>query len=148
MSSQAFASQIFGLYTGFVYFTPLLGGAIADRLIGQRNAVVIGTLLMTAGHIAMAFDAAFLIALLLLVIGSGFLKGNIAAQVGALYPPDDQSRPARGFVIFSTGISVGAIVGPLLCGLLAQLYGWHYGFGIAAIFMLIGLPRTGASSSH
>jgi POT family proton-dependent oligopeptide transporter len=139
MSPQAFASQIFGLYTGFVYFTPLLGGAIADRLIGQRNAVVIGALLMTAGHIAMAFDAAFLVALLLLVIGSGFLKGNIAAQVGALYPPDDQSRRARGFVIFSTGINLGAIVGPLLCGLLAQLYGWHYGFGIAAIFMLIGL---------
>jgi proton-dependent oligopeptide transporter, POT family len=139
MSPQAFASQIFGLYTGFVYFTPLLGGAMADRLIGQRNAVVIGALLMTAGHIAMAFDAAFLLALLLLVIGSGFLKGNIAAQVGALYPPDDQSRRARGFVIFSTGINLGAIVGPLLCGLLAQLYGWHFGFGIAAIFMIIGL---------
>jgi proton-dependent oligopeptide transporter, POT family len=139
MSPQAFASQIFGLYTGFVYFTPLLGGAIADRLIGQRSAVVIGALLMAAGHIAMAFDTAFLLALLLLIFGSGFLKGNIAAQVGALYPPDDESRRARGFVIFSTGINVGAVVGPLLCGLLSQFYGWHYGFGIAVIFMLIGL---------
>jgi POT family proton-dependent oligopeptide transporter len=139
MSPQAFASQIFGLYTGFVYFTPLLGGAIADRLIGQRNAVAIGALLMAAGHVAMSFDKTFLLALLLLILGSGFLKGNIAAQVGALYPPDDESRRARGFVIFSTGINVGAVVGPLLCGLLAQLYGWHYGFGVTAIFMLLGL---------
>src|SRR6266567_1166222 len=139
LSTQALASQIFGLYSGFVYFTPLLGGMIADRWIGQRNAVVIGALSMSAGHIAMAFDESFLLALLLLVIGSGFLKGNISAQVGALYPPEDEARRTRGFVIFSTGINIGAVVGPLLCGLLAQVYGWHYGFGIAAIFMLLGL---------
>jgi proton-dependent oligopeptide transporter, POT family len=139
LSTQALASQIFGLYSGFVYFTPLLGGMIADRWIGQRNAVVIGALSMSAGHIAMTFDQSFLLALLLLVIGSGFLKGNISAQVGALYPPEDEARRTRGFVIFSTGINIGAVVGPLLCGLLAQVYGWHYGFGIAAIFMLLGL---------
>lgn len=139
LSTQALASQIFGLYSGFVYFTPLLGGMIADRWIGQRNAVVIGALSMSAGHIAMTFDQSFLVALLLLVIGSGFLKGNISAQVGALYPREDEARRTRGFIIFSTGINVGAVVGPLLCGLLAQIYGWHYGFGIAAIFMLVGL---------
>jgi POT family proton-dependent oligopeptide transporter len=139
LSTQALASQIFGLYSGFVYFTPLLGGIIADRWIGQRNGVVIGALSMSGGHIAMTFDESFLVALLLLVIGSGFLKGNISAQVGALYPPDDETRRTRGFVIFSTGINIGAVVGPLLCGLLAQVYGWHYGFGIAAIFMLLGL---------
>jgi POT family proton-dependent oligopeptide transporter len=139
LSTQALASQIFGLYSGFVYFTPLLGGMIADRWIGQRNGVVIGALSMSAGHIAMTFDQSFLLALLLLVIGSGFLKGNISAQVGALYPPEDKARRTRGFVIFSTGINIGAVVGPLLCGLLAQVYGWHYGFGIAAIFMLLGL---------
>ncbi|PYS37735.1 MAG: MFS transporter, partial [Acidobacteria bacterium] len=139
LSTQALASQIFGLYSGFVYFTPLLGGIIADRWIGQRNGVVIGALSMSAGHIAMAFDQSFLLALLLLVIGSGFLKGNISAQVGALYPPEDEARRTRGFVIFSTAINIGAVVGPLLCGLLAQVYGWHYGFGIAAIFMLLGL---------
>jgi proton-dependent oligopeptide transporter, POT family len=139
LSTQALASQIFGLYSGLVYFTPLLGGMIADRWIGQRNAVVIGALSMSAGHIAMAFDQSFLLALLLLVIGSGFLKGNISAQVGALYPPEDEARRTRGFVIFSTGINIGAVAGPLLCGLLAQVYGWHYGFGIAAIFMLLGL---------
>jgi proton-dependent oligopeptide transporter, POT family len=139
LSTQALASQIYGLYSGFVYFTPLLGGMIADRWIGQRNAVVLGALSMVCGHLAMAFDQTFLVALLLLVVGSGFLKGNISAQVGALYPADDESRRVRGFVIFSTGINLGAVAGPLLCGLLAQVYGWHYGFGVAAIFMLLGL---------
>ena len=139
LSTQALASQIFGLYSGFVYFTPLLGGMIADRWIGQRNAVVVGALSMSAGHIAMAFDQSFLLALLLLVVGSGFLKGNISAQVGALYPPEDETWRSHGFVIFSTAINIGAVIGPLLCGLLAQIYGWHYGFGIAAIFMLLGL---------
>src|SRR6266542_3783930 len=139
LSTQGLASQIFGLYSGFVYFTPLLGGLVADRWIGQRNGVVIGAVSMSAGHIAMAFDQSFLLALLLLVTGSGFLKGNISAQVGALYPPEDEVRRTRGFVIFSTAINIGAVVGPLLCGLLAQVYGWHYGFGIAAIFMLLGL---------
>ena len=139
LSNQALAARVVGLYTGFVYFTPLLGGLIADRWIGQRNAVVIGAVSMAAGHLAMAFDRAFLPALLLLVVGSGLLKGNISAQVGALYPPDDEARRNHGFVIFSTGINVGSVLGPLLCGLLAQLYGWHYGFGVAAVFMMLGL---------
>jgi proton-dependent oligopeptide transporter, POT family len=139
LSPQALASQIFGLYAGLVYFTPLLGGAIADRWVGQRTAVVIGALTMAAGHIAMGFEASFLLALLLLIVGSGFLKGNIAAQVGALYPPADEVRRTRGFVIFSTGINVGAVLGPLVCGTLAEVRGWHYGFGIAAVFMLLGL---------
>jgi proton-dependent oligopeptide transporter, POT family len=139
LSTQALASQIFGLYSGFVYFTPLLGGMIADRWIGQRNGVVIGALSMSAGHLAMTFDRSFLVALLLLVIGSGFLKGNISAQVGALYPREDETRRTRGFIIFSTAINIGAVAGPLICGLLAQVYGWHYGFGVAAIFMLLGL---------
>src|SRR5215211_2470169 len=86
LSIQALASQIFGLYSGFVYFTPLLGGLIADRWLGQRTGVVIGALCMSVGHIAMTFDRSFLLALLALVVGSGFLKGNISAQVGAVYP--------------------------------------------------------------
>ena len=139
LSTKALASQIFGLYSGFVYFTPLLGGLVADRWIGQRNAVVIGALLMSAGHLAMTFDQSFLLALLLLVTGSGLLKGNISSQVGAVYPPNDSARRSRGFVIFSTGINLGAALGPLLCGFLSQVYGWHYGFGAATIFMLAGL---------
>ena len=139
LSTQALASQIVGLYTGFVYFTPLLGGLIADRWIGQRAAVTIGAVTMAGGHLAMAFDQSFLLALLLLVVGSGLLKGNISAQVGALYPIEDEARRTRGFGIFSTGINFGAVAGPLLCGWLAQVYGWHVGFGVAAIFMLGGL---------
>ncbi len=139
LSTQALASQTFGLYSGFVYFTPLLGGWIADRWIGQRNAVVIGALAMSAGHLAMTFDQSFLAALLLLVVGSGFLKGNISAQVGTLYPLEDEARRSHGFIIFSTAINIGSVAGPLVCGLLAQLYGWHWGFGVAAIFMLAGL---------
>ena len=139
LSTQALASQIFGLYAGFVYLTPLFGGWIADRWIGQRNAVVIGALCMSGGHLAMAFEQSFLLALVLLVVGSGFLKGNISAQVGALYPRDEEALRTRGFAIFSVAINVGAVTGPLLTGLLAKVYGWHYGFGMAAIFMLAGL---------
>lgn len=139
MSTLALTSQIYGLYTGFVYFTPVFGGLVADRLIGRRNAVVLGACLMSAGHLAMAFDASFLLALLLLIVGCGLLKGNISTQVGGLYAEDDAAGRTRGFSIFSIGINVGAVAGPLLCGLLAQLYGWHAGFGLAGVLMLFGL---------
>lgn len=148
LSTQALASQVFGLYAGFVYFTPLLGGLIADRWIGQRNAVVIGALSMSGGHLAMAFEQSFLLALVLLVVGSGFLKGNISAQVGALYPRDEETRRVRGFAIFSMAINFGAVTGPLVCGLLAQLYGWHVGFGAAAVFMLAGLATYLSGYRH
>jgi proton-dependent oligopeptide transporter, POT family len=148
MSPLALTSQIYGLYTGFVYFTPVFGGWIADRFLGRRTAVVLGALLMSAGHIAMAFDAAFLVALLLLVVGCGFLKGNISAQVGGLYAKDDGEGRTRGFMIFSMAINVGAVVGPLLCGLLAQLYGWHAGFGLAGGLMLLALATYLAGLKH
>lgn len=139
MTTLALASQIVGLYTGFVYFTPVLGGWIADRIIGRRAAVVIGAIMMSAGHLAMAFDQSFLLALLLLISGCGLLKGNISTQVGELYEENDREGRTRGFAIFSMAINFGAFVGPLLCGLLAQIYGWHAGFGLAAALMLIGL---------
>ncbi len=139
MSKLALASQIYGLYTGFVYFTPVLGGLIADRLLGRKIAVAIGAVLMSAGHIAMAFDVSFLIALVLLITGCGLLKGNISTQVGALYAEDDGPGRTRAFSIFSMGINVGAVAGPLVCGLLAQRYGWHVGFGLAGVLMLCGL---------
>jgi len=139
LSTQQLASQIFGLYAGFVYFTPVLGGWIADRWIGQRNTVVLGALSMSGGHIAMAFDQSFLLALFLLVLGSGLLKGNISAQVGGLYSANEEARRTRGFVIFSTAINFGAVTGPLVCGFLGSRYGWHLGFGLAALFMFAGL---------
>lgn len=137
LSPQALASQLFGLYGGLVYLTPILGGLIADRWLGAKKTVVIGVLLMTAGHFAMVFEQSFLFALLLLILGSGCLKGNIAAQVRHLYASDDASRATGGYVVFSTGINIGATAGPLVCGLLAQLYGWHVGFGAAGVLMLV-----------
>jgi len=101
--------------------------------------VAIGAVLMSAGHIAMAFDASFLLALVLLITGCGLLKGNISTQVGALYAEDDGPGRTRAFSIFSMGINVGAVAGPLVCGLLAQRYGWHVGFGLAGVLMLFGL---------
>jgi POT family proton-dependent oligopeptide transporter len=148
LSTQQLASQIFGLYAGFVYFTPVLGGWIADRWIGQRNAVVLGALSMAGGHVAMAFDQSFLLALLLLVVGSGLLKGNISAQVGGLYPADEEARRTRGFVIFSTAINLGAVTGPLVCGFLGTRYGWHLGFGLAALFMFAGLATYLSGYRH
>jgi POT family proton-dependent oligopeptide transporter len=136
LSTQALASQTFGFYSGLVYFTPIIGGLIADRVLGAKRTVLVGTLLMSAGHFAMAFDASFLVALLLLILGSGCLKGNIAAQVGHLYPPEDVGRRTGAFTIFSMAINFGAVLGPLGCGLLAQLYGWHVGFGAAGVLML------------
>lgn len=137
LSDQAFASQLFGLYAGFVYFTPLLGGLLADKWLGARRTVILGIALMAAGHFAMIWEQSVLVALLLLILGSGCLKGNIAAQVGHLYPKYDEARRSKGFTIFSTGINIGAVAGPLVCGLLAQIYGWHVGFGTAGAIMLV-----------
>jgi POT family proton-dependent oligopeptide transporter len=148
LSDQALASQTFGLYSGLVYFTPLLGGLVADRLIGTKRAVLLGALTMCAGHFAMAFDVSFLIALLLLIAGSGLLKGNIAAQVGHLYPADDESRRTRAFAIFSMAINVGATLGPLGCGLVAQIYGWHAGFALAGLLMLLATAIYLAGQKH
>lgn len=139
ISDVAFASLIYGWYAGLVYFTPLLGGWVADRVLGARRTVMIGAVLMSAGHIAMSFYGAFLGALLLLILGSGFLKGNISGQVGALYPPEAESMRSRGFTLFSIGINIGAAGGPLVTGLAAAIWGWHAGFAIAAGLMLVAL---------
>lgn len=139
MSDVAFSAIIYGWYAGLVYFTPIIGGWVADRLLGAKRTVMIGVLLMSAGHLAMSFYSTFLLALLLLILGSGFLKGNISAQVGTLYPREDESLRSRGFTIFSTGICIGAATGPLVTGLVASVYGWHAGFAVAALLMLVAL---------
>ena len=148
LSTLAIASQTVGFYTGLVYFTPVLGGLAADRWLGHRPAVILGAVLMSAGHLAMAFDGSFLLALLLLIVGCGLLKGNISTQVGELYAETDGEGRTRAFTIFSVGINVGAVTGPLLVGLLAQLYGWHAGFGLAGALMLIGLATYIAGYRH
>ena len=148
MSDQAFASLIYGWYGGLVYFTPILGGWIADRFLGAKRTVILGALLMSAGHIAMSFDASFLIALAMLILGSGCLKGNISAQVGSLYPKEAESLRERGFTIFSTGINIGSVLGPLATGAVAAIYGWHAGFALAAVLMLVALVIYLAGQRH
>ncbi|MCG8461973.1 MAG: oligopeptide:H+ symporter [Holophagales bacterium] len=151
------AGPIYGLYTAMVYVTALPGGWIADRLIGQRNAVLIGGIIITLGHVSLMFHGlgAFYLGLFLIVVGTGFLKPNISALVGQLYEEGDARRDA-GFSIFYMGINVGAFASPLVCGWLAQhesfkqmlqnagfdpVASWHWGFGAAAVGMALGVVQ-------
>jgi POT family proton-dependent oligopeptide transporter len=138
LSTQALAFQIFGLYIGMVYLTPLLGGILGDRVLGRHRTVALGALLMTAGHFCMAFDRSFLVALLLLTLGAGCLRGNLMSQVGSLYSATDRRR-ADAFQIYAATINAGAFLAPIICGALGKVYGWHYGFGFAGFGMLTGL---------
>jgi POT family proton-dependent oligopeptide transporter len=135
---QPFSSQIYGLYTALVYLTPVFGGLLADRVLGQRRTVIIGAILMAIGHFLMAVEQLFLFALAALILGNGAFKPNISTQVGGLYPPGDRRRD-RAYSIFYVGINVGAFLAPLVCGTLGEQAGWHYGFAAAGVGMLIGL---------
>jgi POT family proton-dependent oligopeptide transporter len=137
-TAQPLSSWIYGLYTGFVYFTPFFGGLLADRIFGQRKTVVLGAVIMAIGHFMMASEALFFPALFCLILGNGCFKPNISTQVGLLYPPGDKRRD-RAFSIFYVGINLGAFLAPLVCGTLGQRVGWHYGFGAAGVGMLLGL---------
>jgi POT family proton-dependent oligopeptide transporter len=134
------ATAIYGLYTFFVYMLSLPGGWIADNIWGQRKAVFIGGIIIAMGHFSMAVPTTtfFFIGLALIVIGTGLLKPNVSSMVGDLYPEGGAKRDA-GFSIFYMGINFGAILGPLLCGLLGEGYNWHYGFTLAGFGMILGL---------
>ena len=138
MTPQALSSQVYGLYTGFVYLTPLFGGMLADRLIGRHRAVLLGGVLMAIGHFLMASENLFFLALMVLIAGNGCFKPNISTQVGNLYAADDPRRD-RAYTIFYVGVNVGAFMAPLICGTLGQTLGWHYGFGAAGVGMVLGL---------
>ncbi len=138
LDAQPFASQIYGLYTALVYLTPIFGGLLADRVLGQRRTVLIGAALMALGHFMMAFEPLLLFALLTLILANGAFKPNISTQVGELYAPGDPRRD-RAFSIFYVGINIGAFFSPLVCGTLGETLGWHYGFAAAGVGMLIGL---------
>ena len=138
LSGQALASTIFGLYTGMVYLTPILGGFLADRVLGRTATITLGAGLMALGHFLMAFDVTFLLALMCLVFGCGCFKGNLASQVGGLYAPEDLRR-ADAFQIYYLAINAGVIAAPLIVGTLGEKVAWHYGFGAAGAGMLIAL---------
>jgi len=138
LSTQALASQVFGIYVGLVYFTPVFGGLLGDRLLGRRRSVVLGGLLMAAGQFSLAFDASFLLALLLLILGAGLLRGNLAPQLGELYAKTDRRRDTA-FQIYGSSVNIGAFFAPLITGALGQAYGWHFAFAFAGFGMLIGV---------
>ena len=143
------AGAVYGLYTSMVYMTSLPGGWIADRLIGQRRAVLYGGIVIACGHFSMAFPSltTFYIGLALIVVGTGLLKGNAAVIVGALYGPEDARRDAD-FSIYYMGINLGAFVAPLVCGYLGQRISWHIGFGAAGIGMVLGLVQYVAGAKY
>jgi proton-dependent oligopeptide transporter, POT family len=152
--SDGDAARLYGSYTGLVYITPLIGGYLADRLLGTRRSLVIGGIIISLGHFALAFgpdpvtdgialhDMAalwpFYLGLGLVVIGTGFFKPNVSTMVGQIYRDGDTRRDA-GFTIFYMGINLGAFLSPLICGWLGERVGWHYGFGAAGVGMVLGL---------
>ncbi len=138
LSTQALASQIFGLYVGLVYFTPVIGGWLGDRVLGRALAVSLGALLMTAGHFCMAFDRTFLPAMLLLILGAGLFRGNLSPQLGELYSAADTRRDTA-FQVYGAAVNLGAFIAPLATGALGQAFGWHVGFAFAGFGMLLGL---------
>ena len=133
------AGALYGTYAMMLYLTPILGGIIADKYIGSRKAVIIGSIIMTIGHAAMAFDTQvmFFIGLACLVIGTGFFKPNMPSILGEMYK-DLPEKKDGAYTIFYMGVNAGAFFGMMLCGYVAETQGWHWGFGLAGIFMLLG----------
>lgn len=140
--SNGEAMHLYGYYTGLVYLTPLLGGIIADKLTGYKRAIILGAFIMTLGHAAMALEGFsqnyFYLGLGLMILGNGLFKPNISSMVGQLYP-DNSSKKDAGYTIFYMGINAGAFLGMLLCGYIGEKVGWHYGFGLAGVFMFFGM---------
>jgi proton-dependent oligopeptide transporter, POT family len=146
--SDSEASVIYGAYTALVYITPVIGGYLADRYLGQRKAVLFGAVLLTFGHVLMAVEGSggqdsaainvFWLALSFIIVGSGFLKANISVIVGQLYSRTDIRRDPA-YTIFYMGINLGAALGAIVAGYLGQVHGWAWGFGAAGVGMLLGL---------
>jgi len=138
--SDSMAYGVYGAYGALVYASPVIGGLVADRLLGYRKAIVLGGILFVCGHFLMAIpnETAMYVALAFLCLGNGFFKPNVSSLVGKLYPEGDPRRDS-GFTIFYMGINLGAFLSPLICGLVGETFGWHYGFGLAGVGMLVGL---------
>ncbi len=135
---QETSSFIYGLYTAFAYFTPIVGGTIADRWLGKRRAVIIGASIMAAGHFLMAFEPVFYVALATIAIGNGLFLPTLPSQINDLYSAGDPRRP-WAYNVYYVGVNIGGFLAPLICGTLGEFYGWHWGFGAAGIGMLAGL---------
>ncbi len=138
MFAQERASYIYGLYTSAAYFFPFFGGILADRILGQKKTVIIGASIMAVGEFVLMSQDLFYVGLALMALGTGLFKPNVSTQVGTLYDVGDHRRD-RAFNIFYMGINLGAIMSPLICGTLGELYGWKWGFMSAGIGLILGL---------
>src|SRR3954466_3876283 len=147
MIEQASSSLIYGAYTSLAYFTPIVGGIVADRWLGKRRAGTIGAAGMAAGHFMMAFQPAFYFALATIALGNGLFLPTLPSQINDLYGPGDPRR-AWAYNVYYVGVNIGAFLAPLICGTLGELYGWHWGFGAAGIGMLAGLGIYLAGEKH
>lgn len=136
--AQGQASVIYGAYTACAYFTPIVGGVIADRWLGKRRAIVIGGSIMAAGHFLMAFEPLFYLALGTIALGNGLFLPSLPSQIDDLYEPGDP-RVGWAYNVYYVGVNIGGFLAPLVCGTLGELYGWHWGFGAAGVGMLAGL---------
>ena len=135
---QQSSSLIYGAYTSLAYFTPIVGGVVADRWLGKRRAVTIGAAVMAAGHFMMAFEPSFYLALATIALGNGLFLPTLPSQINDLYGAGDPRR-AWAYNVYYVGVNIGGFLAPLLCGTLGELYGWHWGFGAAGVGMLAGL---------
>lgn len=135
---QAQASWIYGTYAAFSYFTPILGGLVADRVLGRRRAVMIGGAIMALGHFMMAFDSLFYPALAMIGLGNGLFLPSLPSQVQSLYAPNDP-RLSSAYSVYYVGVNLGGVLAPLICGTLGELLGWHWGFGAAGVGMCAAL---------
>ncbi len=138
MIAQEDSSLIYGAYTACAYFTPIVGGVIADRLLGKKRAIILGGSIMALGHFMMAFEPLFYPALITIALGNGLFLPSLPSQIDDLYAPGDP-RVGWAYNVYYVGVNIGGFLAPLICGTLGELYGWHYGFGAAGIGMVAGL---------
>ena len=136
--AQGTSSLIYGAYTACAYFTPLIGGLVADRLLGKKRAIIIGGSVMALGHFMMTMEPLFYVALATIAIGNGLFLPSLPSQIGDLYERGDP-RAGRAYNVYYVGVNIGGFLAPLVCGTLGEVYGWHWGFGAAGIGMVAGL---------
>jgi len=135
---QGTASLVYGAYTACAYFTPIVGGVIADRVLGKRRAIIVGGSIMAAGHFMMTFEPLFYPALGVIALGNGLFLPSLPSQIDDLYEPGDP-RVAWAYNVYYVGVNIGGFLAPLICGTLGEVYGWHWGFGAAGVGMVAGL---------
>src|SRR3954471_11740252 len=138
LMAQGTSSFVYGIYTACAYFTPLIGGIIADRALGKKRAIIIGGSVMALGHFMMTLEPLFYVALATIAIGNGLFLPSLPSQIGDLYQRGDP-RAGRAYNVYYVGVNIGGFLAPLVCGTLGETFGWHWGFGAPGVGMALGL---------